>query len=60
VLEAPYSLSGVRSPQNPFLGSRTATLPRSKGFEGMAIAKDDKFLYPMLEGALVDDPDQCG
>ena len=51
VLDAPYSLPGVRSPQNPFLGSRAATVPRSKGFEGMAIAKKDKFLYPMLEGA---------
>ena len=58
VLDAPYSLPNVRSPQNPFLGGRTPNLPRSKGFEGMAIAKNDKFLYPMLEGALVTDADQ--
>ena len=58
VLDAPYPLPGVRSPQNPFLGSATPNLPRSKGFEGMAIGRDDKVLYPMLEGALVTDPDQ--
>ena len=28
------------SPQNPFLGTGTPNLPRSKGFEGMAIARD--------------------
>ena len=58
VLDAPYPLPGVRSPQNPLLGTGTPNLPRSKGFEGMAIAHDDKLLYPMLEGALVTDPDQ--
>ena len=30
----------------------------SKGFEGMALAGDGETLYPMLEGALVGDPDQ--
>src|SRR5262249_7900169 len=40
VLEAPYSLAGVKSPQNPFLGGGAPTLPRSKGFEGMAITPD--------------------
>jgi hypothetical protein len=58
VLEAPYPLPGVRSPQNPFLGSGTFNLPRSKGFEGMAISPDGRTLYPMLEGALTADPDQ--
>jgi hypothetical protein len=58
VLEPPYPLPGVRSPQNPFLGGATANLPRSKGFEGMAIARGGRFLYPMLEGALTTDPDQ--
>jgi hypothetical protein len=58
VLEAPYPLPGVQSPQNPFLGSGTFTLPRSKGFEGMAISPDGGTLYPMLEGALTTDPDQ--
>jgi glycerophosphoryl diester phosphodiesterase len=29
-----------------------ATLQRSRGFEGMAITPDGKWLYPMLEGAV--------
>jgi hypothetical protein len=58
VLEAPFPLPGVKSPQNPFLGSGTPNLPRSKGFEGMAISPNGKFLYPLLEGPLTTDPDQ--
>jgi hypothetical protein len=58
VLDAPYPLPGVQSPQNPFLGSGTFNLPRSKGFEGMAISPDGRKLYPMLEGALTTDADQ--
>ena len=58
VLDAPYPLAGVQSPQNPFLGTAAPTLPRSKGFEGMAITTHDTFLYPMLEGALIADSDQ--
>ncbi|MEA1965712.1 MAG: esterase-like activity of phytase family protein [Euryarchaeota archaeon] len=34
------------------------TIPRSRGFEGMALGADGSKLYPMLEGALIDDPDQ--
>jgi hypothetical protein len=48
----------VKSPQNPFLGTATPNLPRSKGFEGMAITPNGKTLYPMLEGPLTTDPDQ--
>ncbi len=58
VLDQPYPLPGVQSPQNPLLGAGTATLPRSKGFEGMAISEDGRMLYPMLEGALTTDADQ--
>ena len=58
VLEAPYPLPGVKSPQNPLLGSAMPNLPASRGFEGMAISPDGKTLYPMLEGALTTDPDQ--
>ncbi len=58
VLEAPYPLPNVQSPQNPFLGSGTFNLLRSKGFEGMAISANGKKLYPMLEGALTTDTDQ--
>jgi hypothetical protein len=58
VLERPYPLPGVQSPQNPFLGTGTPNLPSSRGFEGMAITPDGKTLYPMLEGPLTTDPDQ--
>jgi hypothetical protein len=58
LLEAPFLLPGVKSPQNPTLGGATPNLPRSRGFEGMAISKDGQTLYPMLEGALTTDVDQ--
>jgi len=58
VLEAPIPLPGVKSPQNPFLGGETPNLPRSRGFEGMALTPNGRFLYPMLEGSLTTDPDQ--
>jgi hypothetical protein len=59
VLEAPIPLPGVKSPDNPTLAAGEApTLASSKGFEGMAISQDAKTLYPMLEGALIGDPDQ--
>jgi hypothetical protein len=48
----------VQSPQNPFLGGGIPNLPRSRGFEGMAISPDGRTLYPMLEGALTTDADQ--
>jgi hypothetical protein len=58
VLEAPIQLPGVQSPQNPFLPHPDAwTLRASRGFEGMARSVDGKTLYPMLEGALRNDPD---
>jgi hypothetical protein len=58
VLEAPFSLAGVRSPQNPFLQHPDDwTQPASRGFEGMALSKDGKTLYPILEGAMRTDPD---
>jgi hypothetical protein len=58
VLEAPIPLPGVQSPQNPFLPDPDAwTLRASRGFEGMARSINGKTLYPMLEGALRDDPD---
>jgi glycerophosphoryl diester phosphodiesterase len=58
VLEAPIPLPGVQSPQNPFLPNPDAwNLPASRGFEPMALSTDGRRLYPMLEGALRDDPD---
>jgi hypothetical protein len=58
VLEPPVPLPGVQSPQNPFLATPDGwNLPGSRGFEGMAASVDGKRLYPMLEGALRNDPD---
>jgi hypothetical protein len=53
VLDAPVPTPGVFSPDNPFLLGRTPNLPRSNGFEGMALSKDGRTLYPILEGPLV-------
>ena len=52
LLAPPYTLTGLASLDNP-QGSE-ATLPRSRGFEGMARSPDGRFLYPMLEGALLE------
>lgn len=57
LLEAPVPLPGVASPENP-QPEGEANLPSSKGFEGMAISDDLTTLYPMLEGATEDDPNQ--
>lgn len=58
VLTAPVSLAGIRSPDNPELpAGGTATINRSRGFEGMAVSPDGRLLYPMLEGPVIgDDP----
>jgi hypothetical protein len=59
LLEAPIPLPGVKSPENPSLETeKEPNLPTSGGFEGMAISEDGNTLYPMLEVALEDDPDQ--
>lgn len=59
LLAAPIPLPGVTSPDSPLLApGETPNLPRSRGFEGMAISKDGKTLYPLLEGALTTEPDQ--
>ena len=58
MLEAPIPLAGVQSPDNPLPGTATPNLPRRKGFEEMAITRDGRFLYPMLEGPLTTDADQ--
>jgi hypothetical protein len=53
VLDPPVSTPGVMSPDNPFLGTRQPNLGGSNGFEGMALSRDGRTLYPILEGALV-------
>jgi len=57
VLEAPIPLPGVASPDNPLADGDEVNLGRSNGFEGMAISKNGKTLYPVLEGPVEgDDP----
>lgn len=51
LLAPPFRLEGLVSVDNP--GGKTATLPRSRGFEGMAQSPDGRWLYPMLEGAMI-------
>ena len=58
LLDPPYSVPGIMSPNNPALQGATATQPNSRGFEAMAISPNRKFLYAALEGATVADPDQ--
>ena len=52
MLASPFMLNGLFSEGNP--SGKQATLPRSRGFEGMASSPDGKRLYPMLESALID------
>jgi hypothetical protein len=58
VLEAPIPTRGVRSPDYPGITPERANLPRSNGFEGMALSRDGRKLYPALEGPLTTDPDK--
>jgi hypothetical protein len=60
VKQAPIPLpDGGRSPQSPDLApGETPTVPSSRGFEAMAVSRDGWTLYPILEGARTDDPDQ--
>ena len=59
VLEAPIPLPDVKSPDYPadypapFAGP--ANLASSNGFEGMALSRDGKTLYPTLEGPVAGD-----
>lgn len=55
----------VRSPDNPAFANlseadkvKSANLPRSKGFEGMALSADGTKLYTLLEGAITTDSNQ--
>ena len=59
LLDAPVSLPGVRSPQNPTLAAgESPTLDRSKGFEAAAVTPSGHRAFVFLEGALLADPDQ--
>lgn len=55
VLRAAIPLPGVQAPQNPFLGSGTANLAASGGFEGMAVNAAGDTLYTLLEKTVAGD-----
>lgn len=55
VLRSEIALPGVKSPQNPTLGSGTANLGSSGGFEGMAINPQGDRLYTLLEKSVTGD-----
>ncbi|WP_435735428.1 esterase-like activity of phytase family protein [Cellulosimicrobium sp. PMB13] len=58
VLSAPVPSPDGKSPANPYLApGETPTVGSSRGFEALAGSRDGRYLYPVLEGALVgDDP----
>ncbi|WP_337061595.1 esterase-like activity of phytase family protein [Kineococcus sp. G2] len=58
LIQAPVPLPGVASPDNPLLGEAEANLGGSKGFEGMAVSADGRYLFPMLEGPVAGDDAQ--
>jgi hypothetical protein len=61
LLEAPVELpDNVRSPDHPLVlaGSAQANLARSRGYEAMDLAGDNKTLVTILEGAVNGEPPQ--
>ena len=59
VLEAPVPFPDGKSPQNPYLApGEQPRIPASRGFEAMAASPDGRHLYPIVEGAFLDDSDQ--
>ncbi|HWV50065.1 MAG TPA: esterase-like activity of phytase family protein [Microbacterium sp.] len=57
LLEKPFPLDGVASPQNPYLGGAAPTLPTSRGFEALAGSVNGRYLYPIVEGAYIGETD---
>ncbi len=59
VLQAPVPYPNGKGPDNPTLtGTETANLSRSRGFEAVAASPDGRWLYPIVEGALVSEPNK--
>jgi glycerophosphoryl diester phosphodiesterase len=57
VLSAPVGSPLGKSPQNPQLGGEQPRTQQSGGFEAMAQSPDRRYLYPVLEKAVVGDVD---
>jgi len=58
LVDPPYGVPGIKSPNNPTLGGAVPTQPNSRGFEAMAISPNGEYLYPALEGATIAEPDK--
>ncbi|NUU18907.1 glycerophosphodiester phosphodiesterase [Cellulomonas humilata] len=59
LLAAPVPFVGGKSPQNPYLApGETPRVRASRGFEALAGSRDGRYLYPITEGAFVDDAQQ--
>jgi glycerophosphoryl diester phosphodiesterase len=59
LLDAPVPLpDGLASPQSPYLpDGAAATVRASSGFEAMSASPDGRYLYPVVENALVQETD---
>jgi hypothetical protein len=58
LLQAPIGLPGAKAPQNPTLApGETPTVRSSRGFEAVAISRDGRTLYTILEASLTSDAD---
>ncbi len=57
LLEDPVPFPDGKSPSNPLLEpGESPNVPASRGFEAMGASGDGRYLYPVVEGQLVDDP----
>ena len=58
LLEKPSSLTGAKSPQNPYLTpGETPRVRASRGFEALAASTNGRYLYPIIEGSYADETD---
>jgi hypothetical protein len=58
LLQAPIPLPGAKAPQNPTLApGEAATVRSSRGFEAVALSRNGRTLYPILEASLTTDAD---
>lgn len=55
LLDAPVPLPGVTAPETATRTGTPANLGGSKGFEGLALSPDGRFLYALLEGTVTGD-----
>jgi glycerophosphoryl diester phosphodiesterase len=58
VLSPPVPFVDGKSPQNPTLAAdEVPVVPRSRGFEALGSSRNGRYLYPIVEGGLTNDPE---